>query len=70
MLVKFVQPSNGLITIFVTELGITMDLNPEALEKATKPMVVTEFGIIVFSHPIIKELMLVSITALQLFRES
>ena len=56
--------------MLVTELGIVIEVRLEQLQKADFPMLVTEFGIIVFLHPTIKTLELVVIMALQSFLES
>ena len=57
-------------SILVTLLGIVIEERMFMSEKANASMLVTLFGIIVIEHPAIKELLLVSIIALQSFRES
>ena len=56
--------------MLVTELGMVTDVSPEHPEKALPPMLVTEFGIMVVLHPVIRVFDAVSIIALQLFLES
>ena len=56
--------------MLVTEFGMVMLVNPLQPENAELPMLVIEFGIMVFLHPAIKVLVCVSIIALQLLRLS
>ena len=64
------QPENALLPMLVTLLGIVTEVRPEQPENALLPMFVTLFGIIVFLQPKTKVLVVVSIMALQLSRES
>ena len=52
--------------MLVTELGMVMEVRLEQNSKARSPILVTEFGIVVFLHPAINLLVFVSIIALQL----
>ena len=54
----------------VTELGISMLVSPLQLRKAQKAIVVTVLGMVLFWQPVIKVLVAVSMSALQLSRES
>ena len=54
----------------VTELGILMLVRLEQFAKALFPILVTELGIDVFWHPMMRVLVVFSMMALQLFRES
>ena len=56
--------------MLVTLLGIVMEVKFLQPPKAPFPMLVTLLGIIVFAHPCINVLLLVSMIALQLLRES
>ena len=64
------QPEKALDDICHIELGIEIDVRFEQPKKAPAPIIDTELGIIVFLHPIIKVLDLVSTTALQLSLQS
>ena len=64
------QPEKASAEILLTELGTVIDVSPEQPEKAFNKIEVTELGIAVFLQPEIKELLLVSIMALQSSRES
>ena len=68
--VKPLQFANAYSPIEVTEVGITTEVKPLQPEKAEGPIEVTEVGMIVFLQPHIKELVAVSIIALQLSLES
>ena len=67
---KELQPENELGPIYVTLLGITIELRLEQSTKAFKPILSTLWGIFVVLHPAIKRLLAFIITALQLSRES
>ena len=54
----------------VIELGMVMLVKSVQTLKASSPMEVTELGITVFLHPAMSLLLLVSMMALQLLRES
>ena len=69
-LVKLVQPSNALLPINVTELGMLTLVKPLQPKNAMSPISVTELVIIVFLHPLINVFFAVLIMALQFSRES
>ena len=54
----------------VTELGISIEVRPLQSENAQFPMEVTVLGMTVFWQPATRVLVLVSMMALQLLRES
>ena len=68
--VKLEQLEKAYSSILVTEFGMVMEVKPEQPEKAYFPIFVTELGIMVFLHPAIKVLLLFSMIALLLSRES
>ena len=70
MLVNPLQPQNALFSIVITELGMTMLVKLGQLQNADSPMVRTVLGMMVLWQPEINLLELVSIMALQPFRES
>ena len=55
--------------MLVTLFGIVTEVRPHQ-PKAQSPMLITLFGITVFSHPAISVFVAVSMIALQLLRES
>ena len=55
--------------MYVTLLGMLMEVRPEQPEKASSPILVTLLGIIVFLQPIISSFVVVIIMPLQLFLE-
>lgn len=68
--VKPVQLRKELLPNDVTPSGMVIVDKPLQPKNASFPMEVMFTGMIVLAHPIIKELLLVSIIALQLSRES
>ena len=68
--VRFSQRENTQFPIHVTELGMVMLVRAVHPLNAQSPIHVTESGITVLAHPCIRRFVLVSMMALQLFRES
>ena len=64
------QPSNAHTPMLVTLLGMVMEVRPEQWKNALSPMLVTLLGILVLLQPDISSFVEVSMTALQLLRES
>ena len=64
------EPAKAHEPIDVTEFGISKVSKPFNCTKALAPMAITEFGMLMFLHPHLNVLEDVSITALQLLRES
>lgn len=67
---KSLQPLKTVLPIVVTLLGIVIEDNSRHSLNASSPMAVTLLGISVFLQPATKQLLSVSIIALQLLRES
>ena len=64
------QPLNASYCTMVTEFGMIIFFRPLQPSKDLGPIIVTLEGITVLLHPVINLLLLVSIIALQPFRES
>ena len=58
------------LSIFVMWVGMVIEVRLSHSENAKSPILVTLLGIIVDAHPCINVLLLVSMIALQLSRES
>ena len=63
-------PKKAPFSILVTLVGISIEVRSEQFPKAPTPIQVTLLGMTEFLHPNINRLVAVSITALQLLRES
>jgi uncharacterized membrane protein HdeD (DUF308 family) len=70
MEVRLLHQINASFPILVTLLGVVIEVRLLHQPNASLPMLVTLLGIIVDAHPAINVLLLVSIIALQLSRES
>ena len=64
------QPQNAMCPMFVTPSGMVIEDRMEQPSKALFPMLITPEGMTVLLQPFISVLVLVSIIALQLLRES
>ena len=69
-LVSSSHQKNTLTPILFTDLGMVILFNLLHASNAQFPISVTESGITVLAHPCIRRFVLVSMMALQLFRES
>ena len=70
MLVSAVHPINAYSPIHFTDSGMLMLVSALHCSNAPSPIHVTDSGITVLANPCIRQFVLVSMMALQLFRES